>query len=159
ALVPRRSMRTPRPAFTNEQSRRSSVSANRALIGTLSAWASATRVASDGEIAPFSIFDSMPAEIPAARPSSATVKSSDLRRRRTSAPIPASSVGGASSCGASEPVRRSASPRWRRRLPARAALGGLRRDFIEVSLEEQKGLQVDILFHSAIVLIRTKLPC
>ncbi len=61
-------MRTPLPALTNEQSRRSSLSANSRLIGTLSALASASSVASDGEIEPFSIFDSMPAEMPAAAP-------------------------------------------------------------------------------------------
>ena len=44
-------MRTPVPAFTKEQSRRSSLSANRSLIGTLSALASASSVPSEGEIA------------------------------------------------------------------------------------------------------------
>jgi hypothetical protein len=85
-------MRTPLPALTNEQSRRSSLSANSRLTGTLSALANASSVAREGEIDAFSIFDSMPAEIPAAVPSSATVKSSDLRKRRTWAPIPSSSV-------------------------------------------------------------------
>jgi hypothetical protein len=69
--------------------------------------ASASSVAREGEIDAFSIFDSMPAEIPAAVPSSATVKSSDLRKRRTSAPIPSSSVRLTMSTGAKDPVRRS----------------------------------------------------
>src|SRR5262245_38579428 len=112
-------MRTPRPPLTNEQSRRSSVSANNRLIGTLSALASASRVASDGEIAPFSIFDSMPDEIPAATPSSVTVRSSDLRSLRTSAPMPDSSERAAGSTGASEPVRKSLSAS---RLRARLAV-------------------------------------
>jgi len=68
-LVPRRSIRTPCPALTNEQSRRSSDSASRLLIDTLRALANALSVDSDGEMLPFSIFDSMPALIPAIRPS------------------------------------------------------------------------------------------
>jgi hypothetical protein len=58
---------------------------------------------------PFSIFESMPAEIPAAAPRSATVKSIDLRNRRTSKPMLASSVRAESSLGAAEPVRSSVS--------------------------------------------------
>ena len=74
---------------------------------------------------PFSIFDSMPAEMPAAVPSSATVRSSDLRRRRTSAPIPSSSVRWTTSTGASEPVRRSPSESLRRRSAACRLAGTL----------------------------------
>ncbi len=85
------------------------VSANRRLIGTLSALASESSVASDGEIAPFSIFDNIPAEMPDDAASSAIVKSRDLRSRRTSEPIPASRLRGGSSLGASDPVRSSLS--------------------------------------------------
>ena len=52
-----------------------------------SAFARPSSVPSDGEILPFSILESVPAEIPAAAPSSATVRSIDLRNRRTSNPI------------------------------------------------------------------------
>ena len=58
------------------------------------------------EIEPFSIFESMPVEIPAAAPSSATVKSRSFRSLRTSIPIPDSSDLGIS-VGAREPVNNS----------------------------------------------------
>src|SRR5262249_36831757 len=83
-------------------------SANRLAIGTLSAFASAPIVDRDGEMVPFSIFDSMPAEMPAAAPSSETVRSCPLRRRRTAMPISSSTLRGRRSVGASDPV---ASPR------------------------------------------------
>src|SRR5882757_9486484 len=113
-------MRTPCPALTNEQSRRSSDSANRLLIETLSAFARAPIVDSDGEIDPFSIFDSMPAEMPAAVPSSATVRSRPLRSRRTSVPISSSTLLARKSAGASEPVSKSSAPR----LALRAGFAG-----------------------------------
>ena len=83
--------------------------ANKRVMGTLSALARASSVPSDGEILPFSIFESIPAEIPAAAPSSATVRSIDLRNRRTWKPMLASRGRAESSLGAAEPVRRSAS--------------------------------------------------
>ena len=52
----------------------------------------------------------MLAERPASAPSSDTVRSSDLRRRLTSAPIATSSDFGVSSAGASDPVRSAISP-------------------------------------------------
>jgi hypothetical protein len=58
---------------------------------------------------PFSIFDSIPAEMPAAAPSSDTVRSIDLRKRRTSNPILASSGRTEDPVGAREPVSKSAS--------------------------------------------------
>jgi len=79
------------------------------VIGTLSALARASSVPSDGEMLPFSIFDSMPAEMPAAAPSSVTVRSIALRNRRTSRPMLASSGRTDSSLGAADPVRRSVS--------------------------------------------------
>jgi hypothetical protein len=66
--------------------------------------------ASDAEMLPFSIFDSMPVEIPAEVPSSATVSSSSLRSFRTSLPICDSSEL-LISAGALEPVSRSST--WR----------------------------------------------
>jgi hypothetical protein len=78
--------------------------------GTFKAFARADNVASDGEIDPFSILDIIPAEIPAAAPSSDTVRSKSFRRRRTSEPISDSSVGD-TSFGASEPDRSSGSDR------------------------------------------------
>jgi hypothetical protein len=72
----------------------------------VSALAKASSVPNDGDRLPFSILESVPAEIPAAAPSSATVKSIDLRSRRTSSPMLASSGRTESSLGAVEPVRR-----------------------------------------------------
>src|SRR6185312_16499497 len=118
-------MRTPCPDLTNEQSRRSSDSANRLLIETLSALASALSVDSDGEIVPFSIFDSMPALIPAFMPSWATVRSMARRKRRTCAPISSSMLSVLLSAGASEPVSNSSSPglRWGCRTAEAAGCG------------------------------------
>src|SRR6516165_5354504 len=82
-------------------------------MGTLSALARESRVTNDGEIDPFSILDSIPVEMPAATPSSATVRSRSLRSLRTSAPI-ADSSERVTLVGACEPVRRS-NPDARRR--------------------------------------------
>src|SRR5262249_58738877 len=72
----------------------------------------------DGGMAPFPIFDTIPAEVPDDAASSAIVKSRDLRSRRTSAPIPASRLRGGSSLGANEPVLSSPSTsRMASRLP------------------------------------------
>src|ERR1700692_1110066 len=54
---------------------------------------------------PFSILDNIPAEMPAATPSSVTVNSSDLRNRRTSNPTLDFNVRTAASLGALELVR------------------------------------------------------
>ena len=91
-MVPRRSMVTPWPARTKEQSRCSSNVANNCVSGTLRACASDCSVASEGEIWPFSIFDSIPAEIPAATARSETVSSPRRRNKRICAPSACSSV-------------------------------------------------------------------
>ena len=79
------------------------------VIGTLSAVAIACKVASDGEMAPFSTFESIPVEIPAAAPSSATVRSFDFRKLRISRPIKTSSRVAASCSGVVEWLRGPAS--------------------------------------------------
>ena len=52
------------PAFTNEQSCRSSVSANRRVIGTLSALARASSVPSDGGCSHFRSLTACPRKCP-----------------------------------------------------------------------------------------------
>ena len=71
--VPRRSIVRPSPAFTKVASRSSSKRRKKAVTGTSKARDSPRRVASEGEMPPFSIFDSMPVESPAALASSTTV--------------------------------------------------------------------------------------
>jgi hypothetical protein len=57
------------------------------VIGTPNAVARAYKVANDEEMAPFSTFESMPVEMPAAAPSAATVRPFDFRKLRISSPI------------------------------------------------------------------------
>ena len=103
ALVPRRSISTPWPDLTKEQSRRSSKRSKRAVIETLSARASASSVDSEGEIAPFSILESMPGDSPAISARSTAARSSLVRSARTCEPIAASSDT-PSDVGAEDPV-------------------------------------------------------
>lgn len=49
------------------------------MTGTPSAWASDCSVVSDGDVLPFSIFDSMPSEMPVAEARSAPVMPSFLQ--------------------------------------------------------------------------------
>jgi len=60
--------------------------------GTFSACATACNVASDGEICPLSIFDSIPAEMPAEADRSEAVSSVARRSLRICAPSACSSV-------------------------------------------------------------------
>ena len=77
----------PWPAFTKVASWISSNERNSAVTGTLSARDNACKVPSDGEVEPFSIFDSIPAEMPDDLASSAMVRPSFSRKARTSRPI------------------------------------------------------------------------
>ncbi len=80
-------MARPWPARTKVASSSSSYFLKKDVTGTCSARERACSVASEGEVIPFSIFDSMPADRPEALASSATVMSSFLRNSRTSPPI------------------------------------------------------------------------
>src|ERR1700723_332398 len=95
-------MITPLPAGTKEQSRRSSKVEKNVVIGTLSAFASACRLESDGEIWPFSIFDSMPPDSPAEAASSETVMPRRRRIALTCTPSACSSVRSDTEAAASE---------------------------------------------------------
>ena len=92
ARVPRRSTSSPSPALTKTALRSSSKRRKKAVTGTPSARDSACSVVSDGEVMPFSIFDSMPSEMSVATARSATVMPSFLRNARTSRPIATSST-------------------------------------------------------------------
>ena len=62
------------------------------VTGTCNDPESIRKVASEGDVRPFSIFDSIPGERPACLASSITVISSFRRKARTSRPIAASRV-------------------------------------------------------------------
>jgi hypothetical protein len=78
----------------------------------------------DGDICPFSIFDIIASEIPAACPSSAAVKSRSRRRIRTLCPN-AFSNGLALSCGALDAVVSSASGKVETDLTWSRKFGGM----------------------------------
>lgn len=107
ALVPRRSITTPAPRRTKEQSRFVPETVNRAAMGIFSAVAIASTVVRDGDICPVSILDNIPVEIFAAPARSAPVSPRRPRSLRISRPRRSSTVVGAST-GAFEPVAKAA---------------------------------------------------
>src|SRR5215210_1256639 len=79
------------PALTNVASRTSSKLLNSDVTGTCRARDRDCSEDNDGEVAPFSIFESMPADICAAFANSLIVMLSFSRKRLTSRPIDSSS--------------------------------------------------------------------
>ncbi len=80
----------PWPARTKVASCSSSNLRKKAVTGTCRAFESSRRVASEGDVCPFSIFESMPVDMLAIAASSATVMLSLRRKSRTSRPIASS---------------------------------------------------------------------